>query len=242
LTLNAFDTIKDTLHITEILPFYGVEVKRANPAAWASSSRSERPAKALCPIHNEKTPSFTVYPSSNSWHCFGCGVGGSVIDFIMVYYGLGPLEAAKRLDNDFNLGLFDKLSQEEIHRISEQRTKKQAEKGLSSAFEAFIDKAYILLCDYLHLLNDWKDMYAPKHTRPPGRRSENARGSIEDMNKQINPLFVEACHQPDYIEYLIDSLFHADIDEKISFYQTHRREMFNIANRIRLHADSGKTH
>jgi hypothetical protein len=214
LTVNAFDTIKDTLRITDILPFYGVEVKRAN--------------KALCPIHNEKTPSFTVYPSSNSWHCFGCGVGGSVIDFIMVYYGLDPLEAAKRLDNDFNLGLFEyKPSQEEINRISEQRTKKQAEKGLSNAFEVFIDKAYILLCDYLHLLNDWKDMYDPK--------------TPEELDT-VNPLFVEACHQLDYIEYLIDSLFHADIDEKISFYQTHRREMLNIANRIRLHADSGKTH
>ena len=37
----------------------------------------------LCPFHNEKTPSFTVYPSDNSFYCFGCGVGGDAITFVM---------------------------------------------------------------------------------------------------------------------------------------------------------------
>ena len=38
--------------------------------------------KGLCPFHSEKTPSFTVYPSENSFYCFGCGVGGNAITFI----------------------------------------------------------------------------------------------------------------------------------------------------------------
>jgi len=38
---------------------------------------------ACCPIHKEKTPSFKYYPKDNHWHCFGCGQGGDVIDFIM---------------------------------------------------------------------------------------------------------------------------------------------------------------
>ena len=37
----------------------------------------------LCPFHSERTPSFTVFPSSESFHCFGCGVGGDAISFIM---------------------------------------------------------------------------------------------------------------------------------------------------------------
>ena len=38
--------------------------------------------KGLCPFHNEKTPSFTVYPQDNSFYCFGCGVGGNAITFV----------------------------------------------------------------------------------------------------------------------------------------------------------------
>ena len=41
--------------------------------------------KGLCPFHNEKTPSFTVFPATQSFYCFGCGAGGDVITFIMKY-------------------------------------------------------------------------------------------------------------------------------------------------------------
>ena len=211
-TANAFEGIKETLSIAEVLTFYGVEIKRGN--------------KALCPIHKEKTPSFAVYPDNNSWHCFGCGVGGSVIDFVMAYYGLDALEAAKKLDMDYNLGFFDcKPSQEELQRLYEQRAHREASKGLNKAFEGYINKAYSLLCDYFHLLREWKIVYAPK--------------TAEELDT-VNPLFVEACHQLDYIEYLIDGLIYADIDEQIQFYQTHRKELLKIAERIKLHENGGK--
>ena len=51
----------------------------------------------LCPFHNEKSPSFTVYPSSNSYYCFGCGAGGDPITFIRGVEHLDYIDAVKFL-------------------------------------------------------------------------------------------------------------------------------------------------
>ena len=49
---------------------------------YVSLKRAGSNLKGLCPFHNEKTPSFTVYPSESSFYCFGCGIGGNAITFI----------------------------------------------------------------------------------------------------------------------------------------------------------------
>src|SRR6476469_9740735 len=53
--------------------------------------------KALCPFHQEKSPSFTVSPSRQTFHCFGCGAGGSVFRFVMDYEHLEFPAAVKKL-------------------------------------------------------------------------------------------------------------------------------------------------
>ncbi len=52
---------------------------------------------ACCPFHSEKTPSFTVSPGKQFYHCFGCGAHGTAIGFLMEYSGLGFVEAIKEL-------------------------------------------------------------------------------------------------------------------------------------------------
>ena len=51
----------------------------------------------LCPFHSEKTPSFTVYPESSSFYCFGCGVGGDVFTFTSLIENLDYIESVKLL-------------------------------------------------------------------------------------------------------------------------------------------------
>ena len=51
----------------------------------------------LCPFHNEKSPSFTVSPTKQFYHCFGCGAHGTAIGFLMEYSGVGFVEAVKDL-------------------------------------------------------------------------------------------------------------------------------------------------
>lgn len=52
---------------------------------------------ACCPFHNEKTPSFSVSPTKQFYHCFGCGAHGTAISFVMEYQGMGFVDAVKEL-------------------------------------------------------------------------------------------------------------------------------------------------
>lgn len=82
---DKIDEIKSVADIVSVIGDY-VELKRAGSNYVG-----------LCPFHNEKTPSFSVSPSKGIFHCFGCGVGGDVISFIMQKEGLSYPEAIKFL-------------------------------------------------------------------------------------------------------------------------------------------------
>ena len=58
---------------------------------------------ACCPFHQEKTPSFTVSPSKQFYHCFGCGEHGSAISFLIEYEGLTFVDAITELANSIGL-------------------------------------------------------------------------------------------------------------------------------------------
>ena len=58
---------------------------------------------ACCPFHNEKSPSFTVSPTKQFYHCFGCGAHGTAISFLMEYSGLGFIDAIKDLSSRVGL-------------------------------------------------------------------------------------------------------------------------------------------
>ncbi len=64
---------------------------------YVNLSKRGRNPKGLCPFHNEKTPSFTVYPESQSFYCFGCGAGGDAITFMRRIENLDYVEAVKQL-------------------------------------------------------------------------------------------------------------------------------------------------
>ncbi|MCX6723673.1 MAG: CHC2 zinc finger domain-containing protein [Candidatus Staskawiczbacteria bacterium] len=55
----------------------------------------------LCPFHEERTPSFCVFPKTNSFHCFGCQKGGSPINFVMDFYHFTFIEAVRYLNNNY---------------------------------------------------------------------------------------------------------------------------------------------
>lgn len=72
---------------------------------YVSLKKQGRNYFGLCPFHGEKTPSFSVSPEKQIYHCFGCGAGGNVFSFLMEIEGITFIEAVKRLAPRANVDL-----------------------------------------------------------------------------------------------------------------------------------------
>jgi DNA primase len=70
---------------------------------------------ARCPFHDDKTPSFSVNPKGQYFHCFGCGAGGDVIDFLMRFERIGFMDALKRLAIHVGIEMPDLNDQDRRH-------------------------------------------------------------------------------------------------------------------------------
>lgn len=82
------DTIQRVKEANEVVGY----ISQTLPLKKSGSSY-----KALCPFHQEKTPSFTVNPAKQIFHCFGCDLGGDIIRFVMLYDGMPFVEAVEKL-------------------------------------------------------------------------------------------------------------------------------------------------
>ena len=91
----------------------------------------------LCPFHGEKTPSFTVSPSKQFYHCFGCGVHGNAIGFLMAYAGMGYIDAIKDLASSVGMQVpeWRPRTPEEAQKIVTLRLKGKSEVVLVGEFE-----------------------------------------------------------------------------------------------------------
>ncbi|MBR5070848.1 MAG: DNA primase, partial [Oscillospiraceae bacterium] len=84
--------------------------------SYVSLNHRGRLYTALCPFHNEKTPSFTVFPETSSFYCFGCHEGGDVISFVMKYENLEYMEAVRLLADRAGMTLPDGTDQSAAQR------------------------------------------------------------------------------------------------------------------------------
>lgn len=93
----------------------------ARKVAELNGLHPNRSGFICCPFHREKTPSLKFFPDGG-WKCFGCGKGGSSIDFVAALYDLTPLEAVRRLNEDFRLALpLDRPPDREMLRAAQHR-------------------------------------------------------------------------------------------------------------------------
>ncbi len=106
---EIIEEVRDRSDIEQVIGTY-VTLKRAGSNV-----------KGLCPFHNEKTPSFTVYPDSQSFYCFGCGAGGDVITFIMKYNNLDYTGAIEYLASRAGVNIPHDIAKERSTGVSRKR-------------------------------------------------------------------------------------------------------------------------
>ena len=90
---DSIEGLKARLDVLDVISNY-IEVKKAGANF-----------KAVCPFHDEKSPSFVISPQKQIYHCFGCGAGGDAIKFVMEYEKLNYPEAIERLADQNNYTL-----------------------------------------------------------------------------------------------------------------------------------------
>lgn len=88
---ETIDQIRDTADILDVVSDY-IDLKRRG-----------RNFFGLCPFHTEKTPSFSVAPDKQIFHCFGCGKGGNIFSFIMEYEKIEFVEAVRQLGKRYGI-------------------------------------------------------------------------------------------------------------------------------------------
>ena len=199
---DIFTEIKQLLNIKEAVKAYGVDIKHD---------------KALCPFHNEKTPSMTF--KDNKFKCFGCGAGGSVIDFVTLLFGLKPLEAARKLDNDFGLCFF----KGKTYNMAEIQ-KHDDNIALIKGLEQWHDYAYKTICKYKGFLTDYKNCCKPIGEGPGGE------WQFKRLTDKV--YYEEALNNLDYTAFLADLFMFPTFEQKIELYNLYESEVSRIATRI----------
>ncbi len=104
MSIGVAATIKEKLDIVDLIG-ETIQLKKAGTTF-----------KGLCPFHGEKTPSFTVTPTRERWHCFGCGRGGDIFNFVMERDGVDFPTALRSLAGRAGVELSERTSAEDAQR------------------------------------------------------------------------------------------------------------------------------
>ena len=171
--MSIYKIVKANVTVRQAAEHYGVEVQRNG--------------MCCCPFHDDRHPSMKL--NEDYFYCFGCGAHGDVIEFTARLFGLTNYEAVKKLAYDFGL---------DPDKPPAAAALKKPEYPLAKAFQRDEMHCQRVLCDYLHLLEDWKERYAPS-----------------SPEEEWDDRFVEACQMLDRAEYLVDVLTFEELEVRV---------------------------
>lgn len=170
--MNFADEIKQRISMIEMLQYYGIEINRSN--------------FCRCPFHQERSASFKAYPGTRGFYCFGCHESGSVIDFVMKFFGLSFGDAIKKINEDFSLGLpiGERISLRQRREMERQQRERQEKRNREQRERERLEEEYWAAFDLWKKYDTNKREYAPK-----------------SPDEEFNPLFVEAVKNIDWADY-----------------------------------------
>ena len=163
----------------------------------------KRGGMAKCPFHSDQSPSLKL--NDDYYYCFGCGATGDVIDFVARLFQIGNKEAAERIAADFGL-------QYDAHvpYVPPKRTATAVQ--IAKQRERY---TYGVLTRYHSQLQEWLARYAP-----------------ENPDDEIDSRYLEAIHQKDYVEYLMDTFLSNSPEERTLICSERNPDIRRIAHRL----------
>lgn len=173
--MNIFKIIQDSIDIETVAERYGIHINHK---------------KAFCPFHNDgKTPNLSF--KNNHYKCFSCGAGGDVIDFVARLFNIKPLESAKKLNEDFALGIDTGKPVSKSHLLQVKRNNRILENFHQWEYSKFIEIMQRL---------EWCRIVTAYAT-------------------PFSELWSQAINEQSILEYKADILILGDTQDKIEFYK-----------------------
>ena len=174
--MDYANEIKSMVSMPELMERYGFSLNRSG--------------FCKCPFHSEKSASFKSYPGTRGFYCFGCGAHGSVIDFVMLYFGLSFKDALAKINEDFSIGLpiGERISLRQRRELERQQRERQEERNREQREWERLEGEYWAAFDLWQKYDTNKREYAPK-----------------SPSEDFHPLYVEAIKNIDYASYLLDT-------------------------------------
>ena len=204
---SVFEAVKAAVPVRAAAEKYGLEVNYAGIVR--------------CPFHEDHTPSLKLY--EDHFYCFGCGRHGDVVDLTAKLFSIPPYDAACRLADDFGLpspsgdptvrrtvGGFTAVAaakQPQLASLSVGGTRSVTDEGRPISANARAElrifredqlRCQRVLSEYLRLLTDWKERFAPT-----------------DPDAEPDDRFVEACQMIETIDYLTDLLIVGTLEQRV---------------------------
>ena len=133
---------------------------------YTSVQKHGRQYRCICPFHDDHDPSLKINTERQIYKCFVCGAGGDLITFTAKLHGLSNIDACKKLDQDFHLGLSQQpMSHIDRLKADRERAKRQAELKRQKEIENLIQRTGLVLASYHCYLWQGKQLYPYEHIR-----------------------------------------------------------------------------